>query len=123
MADLGAHAVVSDRHHLDCSGGLVMAESATIGGVRCTVLTRGVDLETGKRTLRPVVLDRQAYVSTNCTVMPGTKLAERAVLAAGGVTALAGIYARHMLHGGVPAKPIRPIDGAHFDRAEARIGR
>ncbi|OLR92112.1 acyltransferase [Actinokineospora bangkokensis] len=121
VADLGEHAVVSNRHYLDCSGGLVMADFATIGGVRCTVLTHSVDLTTGKQTLRPVVLEHQAFVSTNSTVMAGSHLAERAVLAAGSVTALEGRYDRHTLHGGVPAKPIRPIDGAYFHRTEAWI--
>lgn len=119
---LGEHAVVTNRHYIDCSGGLLLADFATLAGVRCTVLTHSVDLTTGRQILAPVVLERQAFVSTNCVLMPGTRLAEQAVLAAGGVTALGGHYAGHTLHGGVPAKPIRPIDGAYFHRTEARVG-
>ncbi|MFC5286585.1 acyltransferase [Actinokineospora guangxiensis] len=119
---LGEHAVVTNRHYIDCSGGLALADFATLGGVRCTVLTHSVDLTTGRQTLSPVVLEHQAFISTNCVVMAGTRLAERAVLAAGSVTALGGRYERHTLYGGVPAKPIRPIDGAYFHRTEARIG-
>ncbi len=121
VAVLGEHAVLTNRHYLDCSGGLRMADFATLGGVRCTVLSHSVDLDSGKQTLAAVVLDRQAFVSTNCVVMAGTHLAERAVLAAGSVTALAGHYAPRTLYGGVPAKAIRPIDGAYFHRTEAWI--
>jgi acetyltransferase-like isoleucine patch superfamily enzyme len=121
VAVLGDHAVLSNRHYLDCSGGLWLGEFATIAGIRSTVLTHSVDLESGKQTLAPVVLDRRAFVGTNCVIMPGTRLAERAVLATGSVTTLAGHYGLHTLHGGVPAKPIRPIDGAYFHKDRAWI--
>ncbi|GLZ41873.1 hypothetical protein [Actinokineospora sp. NBRC 105648] len=121
VAVLGDHAVLTNRHYLDISGGLRLAEFATLGGVRCTVLTHSVDLDSGKQTLAAVVLDHQAFISTNCVVMAGSHLTERAVLAAGSVTALGGRYAAHTLHGGVPAKVIRPIDGAYFHRTEAWI--
>lgn len=119
--DLGDHAVLTNRHYVDCSGGLRLARFATLGGVRCTVLSHSVDLSTGRQTTAPVTLAEQAFVSTNSTVMAGTTMDVRAVLAAGSVTALNGKYERHTLYGGVPAKAIREIDGAYFHRTRAWI--
>lgn len=118
---LGDHAVLTNRHYVDCSGGVRLARFSTLGGVRCTVLSHSVDLATGKQTLAEVTLAENAFVSTNSLVMAGTRLADRAVLAAGSVTALHGDYQRNTLYGGVPAKPIRSIDGAYFHRTRAWI--
>lgn len=118
---MGDHAVLTNRHYVDCSGGVRLARFGTLGGVRCTVLSHSVDLATGRQTLAPVTLAEHAFVSTNCLVMAGSRLAERAVLAAGSVTALHGRYDEHTLYGGVPAKPLRAIDGAYFHRTRAWI--
>ena len=118
---LGDHAVLTNRHYVDCSGGVRLARFGTLGGVRCTVLSHSVDLATGRQTLAEVTLAEHAFVSTNSLVMAGSRLAERAVLAAGSVTALHGEYDRNTLYGGVPAKPIRAIDGAYFHRSRAWI--
>lgn len=120
---LGDHAVLTNRHYVDVSGGVVLAPFATIGGVRSTVLSHSVDLETGRQTTVAVRLAGDAFVSTNCVVMAGTRLTERAVLAAGSVTALNREYEPNTLFGGVPAKAIRAIDGAYFHRTRAWIGR
>ncbi|HEX7308391.1 hypothetical protein [Lentzea sp.] len=117
------HAVMTSRHYVDASGGLLLGSFASIAGVRCTVLTHTVDLETGKQTTAPAVLAEHAFLSTNCLLMAGCRLEPRAVLAAGSVTAIGQTYRANTLFGGVPAKPIREIDGAYFHRTRAWIGR
>ncbi|MFD5826116.1 acyltransferase [Lentzea sp. NPDC060358] len=120
---LDDHAVMTSRHYVDASGGLRLGRFASIAGVRCTVLTHTVDLETGKQTTAPAVLAEHAFLSTNCLLMAGCVLEPRAVLAAGSVTAIGQSYRRNTLFGGVPAKPIREIDGAYFHRTKTWIGR
>lgn len=118
---LADHAVLTNRHYADCSGGLRLDEFASLGGVRCTVLSHTVDLNTGRQTVAEVSLAEDAFVCTNSVMMAGTTLAARTVLAPGSVTAVGGAYDRHTLYGGVPAKPIRAIDGAYFHRSRAWI--
>ncbi|PWK89576.1 acetyltransferase-like isoleucine patch superfamily enzyme [Lentzea atacamensis] len=121
MLRLDDHAVITNRHYVDCSGGVWLARFASLVGVRSTVLTHSLDLRAGKQTTASVVLAEHAFVGTSSTIMPGTRMASRAVLAAGGVTALGGRYEPNTLYGGVPAKPIKNIDGAYFHRARAWV--
>lgn len=119
---LADHAVVTNRHYVDCTGGLRMGEFVTFGGVRTTVLTHTVDLDSGRQTAAGITVGRNAFVSSNCAVLPGVTLGERTVLAPGSVTARGRSYAPRMLHGGVPAKPITEIDGKYFRRTRAWAG-
>ncbi|MEU5695939.1 hypothetical protein [Actinosynnema sp. NPDC020468] len=120
--ELGDHTVLTNRHYVDCSGGLLCDPYSTIGGVRSVVLSHSVDLGSGKQTLAPVVMKRHAFVATCCTVLPGVVLNERAVLAAGAVTVPGATYDAETLYGGVPAKPIGAIDGGYFHRTRTWIG-
>jgi len=113
---MGDHSVLTSRHYVDCSGGLWMGRFATVAGVRTTVLSHTIDLGLGRQGTRPVRLSDRVFVGSNATMMPGTTAAAGAVFAAGSVTALDGEYAAGMLYGGVPAKQIKPIDGAYFHR-------
>ncbi len=59
--------------------------------------------------LMPVVIGDNAVVGVNCTVLPGVRLGENAVLAPGAVATLGTDIPPNELWGGIPARKIKDL--------------
>jgi len=106
---LGRFSHVLSSHYLDCGGGLVLEDDAWLTGIRSTVLTHAFDPDAGGIRLAPIVLENNAVVATSCTMLPGTVVGARALLAAGSTTWTGQKLAAEAVHGGVPARRLAPI--------------
>ena len=110
---------MTSRHYLDCLGGIVFESRAAMMGVRTTVFTHTRDYRDNRTRLAGVRLGANSAVSTCCTLLAGTTTGEGSLLAASTTTRLDSHVEAGMLYGGVPAKPLRSIDGdllAHGDQ-------
>ncbi len=66
----------------------------------------------------PIVLGRNVAVSANCVLLRGTRVGENAVIAAGAVLN-GGDFPAGWLIAGLPAAPLRALDGGDGAQAEA----
>ena len=106
---LGAHAAVTNRHLLDCTGGIVIGPFATFAGFQSQILTHSIDLAANCQSSQPVTIGAYCFVGTNCVVLGGAALPERSVL--GAKSLLNKAYAETgQLYAGVPARPVKSLD-------------
>jgi acetyltransferase-like isoleucine patch superfamily enzyme len=106
---LGAHAHVTNRHLLDCTGGIAIGPFATFAGFQSQILTHSIDLEANRQSSGPVVIGAYCFVGTNCVLLAGAALPDRSVL--GAKSLLNKAYTEpHHLYAGVPARPVKSLD-------------
>lgn len=107
------HGAVTSRHYVDCSGGVAIGPYTTIAGVRTTILTHQIDIVTSYQTCKPVSIGAYCFIGSDCRILPGVTIAERALVAMGSVVS-ADLTQPATLYAGVPARMIRPIEGAAY---------
>lgn len=123
---LNRGAIVTSRHSLDCSGGVVIGAFSYLAGHHTVVLSHGIDLKKDAQTAYPVEIGEYSFVSTNCVLLGGSALPAKSVLAAGAVLPAirktqeafsSGLWA------GVPATWKKEIEGKWFSRNKAHTRR
>lgn len=114
---LGPHAVITSKHALDCAGGIEVGEYSYIAGNGTRVLTHALDLEEDAQSAFPVRIGTRSFVGTSCLLLGGAELPARSVLAAGAVLTKSRAERDAGLWAGVPARFVRPVSGAWFDRS------
>jgi acetyltransferase-like isoleucine patch superfamily enzyme len=100
---LGAGAVITAGHKIDFTDRVDIGRRAIIGG-------RGSSLWTHNRQQAgPLTIGEQAYVGSDCRLAPGASVPARSIVGMGAV--VVGVLEQEgWLYGGVPAKPIKPLD-------------
>lgn len=119
---LGAHAAVTNRHLLDCTGGITIGPFTTFAGFQSQVLTHSIDLETNRQSSRPVTIGAYCFVGTNCVLLGGAALPDRSVLGAKSLLNKAYDEAAQ-LYAGVPARPVKALDPQlpYFQRTQGFV--
>lgn len=114
---LGKESSLTSRHYVDCSGGVIVGDFAIVGGHRSTLLSHGIDFVSNSQQSGLIRIGNWTFISTGCTLLKGSVVPDRSVLAAGAVLTESRIAAEPGgLFGGVPAKRIKDIEGAYFSR-------
>jgi acetyltransferase-like isoleucine patch superfamily enzyme len=107
--EVGSETAITNRHYLDCSGGVMLGPFTTLAGVRSTVLSHAIDLGSNRSVVRPVTIGARCFLGSNVSIVPGASIADDIVVGMGSV--VAGVLGeRGHLYAGVPAK----------DKGEAR---
>lgn len=117
---IGAHAAVTSRHYVDCSGGVELGDFALIAGVRSVVLTHFIDVTINRQRVAGVRVGERTVVSSSVTVLPGTDIPPRSQIAAGAVVRGA-LEEPERLYAGVPAIPVRGVSGRFFERTVGHV--
>ena len=100
---LGPGAIVTAGHKIDFTDRVDIGRRAIIGG-------RGSSLWTHNRQQTgPLTVGDQAYLGSDCRMAPGASVPARAVVGMGAVVA-GRLEEPEWLYGGVPARPIKPLD-------------
>ena len=114
---LDAHAKITSRHQLDCSGSVTLGAFASLAGHQSRVMSHSVDLRHDAQAALPVRIGERSFVGTRALILGGAVLPPRSVLGAGSVLVRSreddpesGLWA------GVPARHRGPVSGAWFDR-------
>lgn len=118
---IGRGSAITSRHYIDCSGGVVIGELSTIGGQRSTFLSHGIDFDRNRQTAEAIHIGDTCFISTGCTLLKGTILPSRSVLAAGAVLTSQDEMARPGLWAGVPAIWKKELTGEYFERKLGRV--
>lgn len=111
--ELGKETAITNRHYLDCSGGLTIGAFTTLAGSRTTVLTHQIDLLVNEQVAAAVVLSDNCFLGSNAKVVPGSYLPSESVLAMGAVL-IPGLTEPGRLYGGVPAKDLGSAQNAGY---------
>jgi acetyltransferase-like isoleucine patch superfamily enzyme len=116
-------AAINSRHYLDCAGGIEVGAATTIAGVRSTILSHQIDVATSRQTAVPIRIGSYSFVGSNVLVTPGASIPDRCVIAMG-ATVVGRLSQSGMLYGGVPARPLKSVEGGkYFDREKGFVGR
>jgi acetyltransferase-like isoleucine patch superfamily enzyme len=119
---LGAHAAVTNRHLLDCTGGITIGAFTTVAGFHSQILTHSIDLAANRQSSQPVAIGAYCFVGTRCVLLAGAVLPERSVL--GALSLLNKAHAETgQLYAGVPARAVKalPAGLAYFQRTSGFV--
>lgn len=128
-------AVISTGCNLRAAGGRIELGRASALGQHCVLVAANHATATGRphlmspwdETRTGVILGDNVWVGANCTLLPGTRIGDSAVIAAGSV--VRGAVPAGEIWGGVPARRLREADAglaaaaAAAARAMAATGR
>jgi len=103
------HAAITSRHIIDCTDEVEIGAFTTFAGFRSQILTHSIDLNESRQRCKPVRIGHHCFVGTGSVLLGGSGLPDCSAL--GAHSLLTDRYeAPGYLYGGVPAKPIKPID-------------
>ena len=108
---LGKNVFINAGCKFQDQGGIYIDDGALIGhGVVIATLNHDMDPEK-RQSLHPspVHIGKNVWIGANATITPGVTIGDNAVVAAGAV--VTKDVAADTVVGGVPAKPIKKIDG------------
>lgn len=105
---LEEHAGITMRHYIDCNGGIYVGAYTTIAGTGSQILTHSIDIYANRQDVKPVYIGKYCFIGTKCILLPGSKLPDYSVLAAGSV--LNKPYQDEcFLYAGVPARATKKL--------------
>jgi acetyltransferase-like isoleucine patch superfamily enzyme len=90
-------------------GGITIGDGSLIGmNVTIATLNHGLPLETRNTTYpSPVVIGKNVWIGSNATILPGVKIGDNSVVAAGAV--VTKDVPENTVVAGVPAKAVKKI--------------
>lgn len=94
-------AYVVSGHRLDFTDRISVGKNVILAGRNSSLWTHN------RQATRPITIGDFCYVGSEVRLAPGAELGDMAILGLGAV--LSGRADARTVHGGVPAKPIRPI--------------
>lgn len=106
---IGRHAHMTNRHLLDCTGGIVIGPFTTLAGFHTQILTHSIDLAANRQSSSSVTIGAYCFIGTNCVLLAGATLPDRSVLGAKSLLNKAYTEPNH-LYAGVPARPVKSLD-------------
>jgi acetyltransferase-like isoleucine patch superfamily enzyme len=119
---LAEHSAITSRHLLDCTNRVSIGHHTTLAGFRSQILTHSIDLAAGRQTSAPVEIGAYCFVSSACVLLPGARLPDYCVLAAGAVLPHP-VADTHTLYAGVPARAVKKLPPAwnYFTREKGFV--
>ncbi len=120
VLEVGSGSFITSRHYLDCSGRIQIGHMSGIAGVRSIFQTHEIDVRKNVTTIGPIVIGNYCFVSSNCLALKGSILPSESLLAAGSLLTKPTMRQemKSGLWAGRPAKNIKELPGAWFDRKD-----
>ena len=116
--ELLASAKITSRHQLDCSGGVSLGEFSSLAGHQTRIMSHSIDVRRNAQVAYPVLVGPRSFVGTRCVLLGGAKVPPRSMVAAGSVVPSQRETGPSGLWAGAPARFVREMEGAWFDRSE-----
>lgn len=125
---MGDHTQLTGHHLIDATAGIRIDDFAIVAGRESELISDSCSDEGGSGPApigpAPIRIGTRSFVGTRCRLLPGARLADRSVLAAGSTlgaqsedTPDSGVWA------GTPARHRRPVAGRWFDRDQTATRR
>lgn len=112
---LAEGAAITNRHYIDCSGGVTIDKFAIVAGVRSVFITHSIDVVEGVQTAAGVRIGRSSLISSSVKVCPGVSVADECLVAMGS-TISRSLERPGSLYAGAPAVWKKEIGGRFFER-------
>lgn len=105
---MGAHAILTEAHEVDCADRVEIGEHAAIAGFRSQILTHSLNLVRDRQETSAVAVGPHSAVMSGCILLSGTRIPARCIISAGSVvnTRLA---TENTFYRGNPAEPVREL--------------
>lgn len=117
---VGSHSAITNRHYIDCMGGVTIGRFTTIAGVRSQILTHSINLESCIQQVKPIAIGDYCFVGTACIILAGSRLPNNCILGAGSL--LRNNFEQEWtLYTGMPAKVQKEIP-AHYKYFHRKTG-
>ncbi|MDQ2867334.1 MAG: acyltransferase [Verrucomicrobiota bacterium] len=119
---VGAHAAITNRHLIDCTGRVTIGAYTTIAGFQSQFISHGIDIAQNRQASQPINIGAYCFVGTNCVMLAGSALPDYCVLGAKSLLNKAHTE-RYRLYGGVPARELSTLspDCGYFTRREGFV--
>jgi acetyltransferase-like isoleucine patch superfamily enzyme len=120
---LGAGAMITVGHDIDCCDRVEIGSHSALAGFRCTVLTHSLDLVRDRFVSMPTVIGHHTAIMSGATLLNGVRVPPRCVVSAGSVVATK-LTDELTFYRGNPAEPVRslPASLGIFHRGESDSG-
>jgi carbonic anhydrase/acetyltransferase-like protein (isoleucine patch superfamily) len=105
---MGAGAMITVAHEIDCSDLVEIGEYSSLAGFRCTILTHSLNLVRDRFVTGPVEIGPHAAVMSGSTLLSGTRVPARSIVSAGSVINTP-LTDELTFYGGSPAEPVRSL--------------
>lgn len=103
------HSSMTGHHYIDCCGGITIGAFSIIAGLKTSIFTHGINIQTNTQEASGVVIGKYCMIGTQSTILKGANLPDYSVLGAGSV--LQKSYETpYTLYSGVPARPAKTFD-------------
>ena len=120
---LGKHSGITNRHLIDCNGGVYIDDFTTVAGYKTQILTHSIDIYKNCQDIKPVYIGKYCFIGTQCILLPGCRLPDYSVLGAGSMLNKSYIEP-YTIYAGNPAKIVKTIDKEntqYFHRLKHRV--
>ncbi|GCC50599.1 hypothetical protein SanaruYs_08140 [Chryseotalea sanaruensis] len=119
---LGVHTRITDRHYMDCNGGIYVGDFTTIAGVRSQFITHGINIKDNCQEADPILIGKYCMIGTGVIVLKGSILPDYSVLAAGAILNKP-MHASYTVYAGNPAQSVKSLDdqAAYFTRDTGNV--
>jgi acetyltransferase-like isoleucine patch superfamily enzyme len=107
---------ITNRHELDCSGGICLERFSAIAGTRTILQTHSVDFDLNAQTNAPIRIGSYSFIATNCLILMGVSFPSKSILGAGSLLPSHFSEKREGIFIGRPAKRLKDADGKWFSR-------
>lgn len=121
---LGAGAMVTVAHNIDCCDRVVLGDYASLAGFGCAILTHNLDLVRDRFITGPVELGDHSAVMSGSTLLSGTRVPRCSIVSAGSVVTTK-LTQELTLYRGNPVEPVRELPATlkffHRGEPDARL--
>lgn len=118
---MGQHSSFTSRHYVDASGGVDIAEFATVAGARSVFMSHGIDVADNVLDTAPILVGRYSMVGGGCNLVMGAVVPDYSVVAMGSVV-IRGLERTHALYAGAPAQYKKNVpEGAYAKRTKGAV--
>jgi len=119
---IGKHTRITDRHYVDCNGGIYIGDYSTIAGIGTQILSHGIDIIASQQKTNSVNIGSFCFVGTKCIFLMNSAIPDYCVVGAGSVVAKK-FTDTYTLYAGVPAKVTKelPRDANYFTRSHGNV--
>ncbi len=117
-----AHAVITNRHWVDCTNAVHVGRFASFAGCGSQILTHSIEFDNCRQASRPIRIGEYCFVGTGSILLGGSVLPDYSILGAGSLLNKA-FTEEHFLYGGVPARAIKALSAelGYFHRQTGYI--
>jgi acetyltransferase-like isoleucine patch superfamily enzyme len=116
FTQIGKHVFINHACSFLDMGGIIIEDNVLLGP-KVNLITENHPLDPADRRAlicKPIVIRRNAWIGAAATILPGVKVGENAVVAAGAV--VASDVPANTVVGGVPAKVIKTIQASEISK-------